>query len=123
MDFSVPDIHGNYALHVACAQKNIKSMTMMLGHGADPTLRNAVSGETALDVSRRVKDPLGEKLMETFMNLSDDESDDENNKNSEPQSKPTDQSNLATGSARSKATTQQNDTDQLESNVKLNSNN
>ena len=132
VDFSLPDIHGNYALHVACAQKNHKSMTMLLTHGADPSLRNAVNKESALDVCRRIKYQLGEKLLETFLNpsdIDDDEiSEDENDKNSDScfiaQSKtPSRAGNQAKESPRDGQNDQKKDTTGQSSNSRSNSNN
>ncbi|XP_063725760.1 L-asparaginase 1-like [Symsagittifera roscoffensis] len=57
-DFSQPDVHGNYALHVACTNGNHKSIALMLRRGADPNCRNQLTNETAFEISTRLNDEI-----------------------------------------------------------------
>ncbi|XP_063716943.1 L-asparaginase-like isoform X4 [Symsagittifera roscoffensis] len=57
-DFSQPDVHGNYALHVACTNGNHKSIALMLRRGADPNCRNQLTNETAFEISSRLNDEI-----------------------------------------------------------------
>ncbi|XP_075245060.1 L-asparaginase-like isoform X2 [Convolutriloba macropyga] len=55
-DFSQPDVHGNHPLHVACSNRNHKSLSLLLRHGADPLCRNLSTNETAFDIAKRIDD-------------------------------------------------------------------